>query len=84
MEVTLRRKQTSFRLREDLLERLRDAAQLANSSLNSYVESVLMDDVCCEPNPETLAAIDEVRSGRCDGKPVDISSDEAFVKSILE
>jgi hypothetical protein len=43
-----------------------------------------MDDVCCEPNPETLAAIDEVRSGRCDGKPVDISSDEAFVKSILE
>jgi hypothetical protein len=37
-----------------------------------------------EPNEETLAAIDEVRSGKCDGIPVDISSDEAFIKSIIE
>jgi predicted HicB family RNase H-like nuclease len=39
------RKQTSLRLRVDLLERLKAAAQSANSSLNSYIEGILMDDV---------------------------------------
>lgn len=37
------RKQVSFRLREDLLMALREAARKANKSLNSFVESILAD-----------------------------------------
>lgn len=85
MEITIQRKKTSFRLREDLLERLKAAATSRKSSLNKYVESVLMDDVYNEPNAETIAAINEVKSGKCkDSKPIDCSSNDAFLKSILE
>ena len=41
--IALDRKQTAFRLRKDLLERLKIAARKENRSLNNYVESVLMD-----------------------------------------
>ena len=41
----LDRKQTAFRLRKDLLERLKIEARKENRSLNNYVESVLMDVV---------------------------------------
>lgn len=37
------RKQVSFRLREDLLMALREEARKANKSLNSFVESILVD-----------------------------------------
>jgi predicted DNA-binding protein len=84
MEATIQRKKTSFRLREDLLERLKAAASLKQSSLNSYVESVLMDDVYHEPNETTVSAIKEVMEGRCSDKSVDLSSTQSFLKSILE
>jgi hypothetical protein len=84
MEATVQRKKTSFRLREDLLEKLKAAANSRRSSLNSYVESVLMDDVYHEPNETTVSAIKEVMDGRCDDKAVDLSSTESFLKSILE
>lgn len=38
-----KRKQVSFRLREDLLMALREEARKANKSLNSFVESILAD-----------------------------------------
>lgn len=53
------RKQTSFRLREDLLKVLQEQARKANRSLNNFVESTLMDAVYFEPNDETVAAINE-------------------------
>lgn len=53
------RKQASFRLRADLLERLRRNAASENRTLNNYVESVLLDIVYREPNAETRAAIEE-------------------------
>ena len=44
MEAVVR-KQTSFRLREDLLQILQEQAKKANRSLNNFVESTLMDAV---------------------------------------
>ena len=49
MEAVIR-KQTSFRLREDLLQVLQEQAKKANRSLNNFVESTLMDAVYSEPN----------------------------------
>ena len=61
MEAVIR-KQTSFRLREDLLQILQEQAKKANRSLNNFVESTLMDAVYSEPNTETIAAIREART----------------------
>ncbi len=58
------RKQTSFRLREDLLQILQEQAKKANRSLNNFVESTLMDAMYTEPNVETIAAIKEARTAK--------------------
>ena len=58
------RKQTSFRLREDLLQILQEQAKKANRSLNNFVESTLMDAMYSEPNEETIAAIKEARAAK--------------------
>lgn len=80
MDGTLEREQTSFRLSTDLLKRLRIAARRENRSLNNFVESTLMDAVYNIPNEETVAAINEARSGKYAGT-IDTSSMEAFIKS---
>lgn len=77
---TVVRKQTSFRLREDLLKVLQEEAKRTNRSLNNFVESMLMDAVYSEPNEETKAAIEEARTGKFAGT-IDTSSMEAFIKS---
>ena len=74
------RKQTSFRLREDLLKVLQEEAKKANRSLNNFVESTLMDAMYSEPNEDTIRAINEARTGKFAGT-VDTSSMEAFIKS---
>ena len=79
--IALDRKQTAFRLRKDLLERLKIEARKENRSLNNYVESVLLDAVYREPNEETLAAMEEAREGKNLTK-VDTSSLESFLKSL--
>ena len=79
MEAVIR-KQTSFRLREDLLKVLQEEARKANRSLNNYVESMLMEVVYSEPNEETKAAIKDACSGKFAGT-IDTSSMEAFIKS---
>lgn len=56
------RKQTSFRLSEDLLSKLQDEAKRHNRSLNNLVESVLMAFVNERPNPITLAAMKEAET----------------------
>lgn len=73
---TIARKQTSFRLREDLLQVLQKHAKKANRSLNNFVESTLMDVMYSEPNEETIAAIKEARAGKFAGT-IDTSSMEA-------
>ena len=78
--AAITRKQTSFRLREDLLQMLHQRVRMEHRSLNNFVESTLMDAVYSEPNEITLAAISEARSGKSAGS-VDTSSLEAFIKS---
>lgn len=64
IETIIERKQTSFRLRSDLIKRLQVAASEQNRSLNNFVESVLMDVVSMKPNATTIAAMEEVKSGK--------------------
>ena len=54
----------SFRLREDLLISLKDGARRANISLNTFVESILIDAVNFKPNEETISAINEAHISR--------------------
>lgn len=55
------RRQTSFRLSDDLIARLRDEAKKRNRSLNNFVESILMGVVYNTPNETTLAAMKEAK-----------------------
>lgn len=80
MELSLR-KPTMFRLKTDLVDRLKIAARRENRSLNNYVESVLMDLVYNEPNEETQKAIEEAKRGEYAGT-INTSSIEAMLKSI--
>lgn len=80
---TVIRKQTSFRLREDLLQVLQEHAKKANRSLKNFVESTLMDAMYSEPNKETAAAINEARSGKYSGT-IDTTDFDSFMKSINE
>ena len=82
MEAVIR-KQTSFRLREDLLQVLQEQAKKANRSLNNFVECLLMDAMYSEPNEETKAAIEEARAEK-NLKTIDTSSFENFLKSCSE
>lgn len=80
MEVSLR-KPTMFRLKTDLIERLKIEAKRENRSLNNYVESVLLASVYHTPNAETRAAIEEASRGEYAGI-VDASSLESMMKSL--
>lgn len=53
------RKQTSFRLHTDLLEKLQEEAKIRNRSLNNLVESILLTFVSKTPNKTTLKAMKE-------------------------
>ena len=75
------RKQTAFRLRADLLERLKIEARKENRSLNNYVESVLMDVVYRTPNDETLAAMNDAKAGR-NLEKLDLDNLGGFVESL--
>ena len=64
MQTTTTKVQTAFRFDKELIRRLKIKAKKENRSLNNYVETVLMDVVYDEPNEETIAAINEVKSGK--------------------
>ena len=54
MATAILRKPASFRLRTDLLERMKRNAARENRTLNNYVECVLLDAVYDEPNEVTI------------------------------
>lgn len=82
MEVTLKKNQ-SFRLSVDLIDRLKLLAKRQNRSLNNYVETLLLDAAYHEPNAETIAAMKEVESGALRAaKPLDLSSIKAMEESM--
>lgn len=72
-----------FRLDAELVDKLKEMARREHRSLNNFVECLLMDAACYEPNAETKAAIEEARSGKLKDEPsVDTSSVEAMFKSM--
>lgn len=82
MEIALKKNQ-SFRLSVELIERLKQLAKRQNRSLNNYVETVLLDAAYYEPNATTLAAMKEVESGALRNEPaLDLSSIEAMEESM--
>ena len=81
MGVVIERKQTAFRLSTSLLNKLREAAERENRSLNNYVESVLMDAVSSNPNKLTLAAMKEARENR-DLETLDADNLESVIASL--
>ncbi len=83
MELAIVKKNQSFRLSVDLIERLKMLAKYENRSLNNYVETTLLEAAYNEPNELTKAAIKEAKSGACrKSKPIDLSSIEAMEKSM--
>ena len=79
--ISVDRKQTAFRLRTDLLDRLKVAAKKENRSLNNYVESVLLDAEYREPNEETLTAMKEAKENG-NLETLDLDNFEKYVDSL--
>ncbi|MFG6381568.1 MAG: toxin-antitoxin system protein [Muribaculum sp.] len=83
MDVAIQKKNQSFRLSVDLIERLKELAKCQNRSLNNFVETLLIDAAYHTPNKTTLKAMEEVRSGMLRDTPaLDMSSIEAMEKSM--
>ena len=81
MDVAINRKSTMFRLREELLERLKQLAARDNRSLNNYVETILMDVVYNTPNSTTVTAMKEAENEE-NLTTVNMDSYESFLKSL--
>jgi len=81
MEATINRKSAMFRLRTELLERLKLLAARDNRSLNNYVETILMDVAYNTPNAEPRAAMAEAHN-EANLTTVDMSDYESFLKSL--
>ena len=64
MEARIARKQTTLRLGADLMDRLCEEARREHRSLNSLIEAILARAMEHRPNADTLAAIEEARSGK--------------------
>lgn len=82
MDIALKKNQ-SFRLPVDLIDRLKQLAKRQNRSLNNYVETVLLEAAYHEPNAVTIAAMKEAETADFSKvKPLDLSSIEAMEKSM--
>lgn len=82
MDVALKKNQ-SFRLSVELIDRLRLLAKGQNRSLNNYVETLLLEAAYHEPNSTTLAAMKEAESRVLRNEPaLDLSSVQAMEKSM--
>ncbi len=82
MDIALKKNQ-SFRLSVELIDRLKQLAKRQNRSLNNYVETLLLDAAYHEPNATTVAAMREVQSGALRNTPeLDLTSIEAMEKSM--
>lgn len=83
MDIVLTKKNQSFRLSVELIERLKLMARRQNRSLNNFVETLLLDAAFHIPNSETLAAMKEAESGSLREAPaLDLSSVESMDKSL--
>ena len=81
MELSANRKSTMFRLRTELVDRLKQLAATDNRSLNNYVETILMSVAYNTPNSETLAAMKEA-ADESKLTSVNMESYDSFIKSL--
>lgn len=81
MATAITRKQTSFRLSSDLIQKLRTEAQKHNRSLNNLVECVLMAFIAQKPNEVTLAAMHEAETSD-NLETLDLDNFRSFVESL--
>jgi plasmid stability protein len=81
MDATITRTQTSFRLNDGLIKKLRIEAKKHNRSLNNLVESILMAFVANKPNEETLAAMHEAETSN-NLETLDLKNFRRFVDSL--
>ncbi len=82
MDIALKKNQ-SFRLSVDLIDKLKQLAKRQNKSLNNYVETVLLDAAYHSPNATTLEAMQEAESDLMKHvEPLDMSSIEAMERSM--
>lgn len=75
------RRQTSFRLNENLLAKLQTEAKRHNRSLNNLVESILMAFVEERPNKTTLAAMKEAENSD-NPETLDLGNFRRFVETL--
>lgn len=83
MEATINRRSTMFRLRSELVDRLKQMAAKDNRSLNNYVETILMDVAYNTPNATTIAAMKDAENDD-NLTSVNMDSFDSFVKSLSE
>lgn len=81
MATAITRTQTSFRLSNELIEKLRVEAKRHNRSLNNLVESVLMAFISRKPNETTLAAMREAETSD-NLETLDLDDFRSFVDSL--
>ncbi len=70
-----------FRLREELIDRLKQLAARDNRSLNNYVETILMEVAYNTPNATTRAAMAEAQNDES-LTTVNMDSYESFLQSL--
>lgn len=70
-----------FRLRTELLDRLKQLAARDNRSLNNYVETILMDVAYNTPNAATITAMKEAQD-EANLTTVDMTNYDTFLKSL--
>ncbi len=75
------RKQTTVRLPDYMLTDLNSEARRQGISVSKLIENITEAYMYQQPNPDTLAALEEARSG-AEMERVDVSSFEAFIKSL--
>jgi predicted DNA-binding ribbon-helix-helix protein len=81
--TTRRRRRTTISLPEYMLTDLSNEARRRKTTISKLLEDFVEPALYQQPNPETLAAIEEARSG-VEMAVVDTSSYDAFVKSIMQ
>lgn len=61
---TIVKRPTSLRLREDLLNELKERAKSSHRSLSNFIETLLWDSIYYEPNEITIEAMIELKANK--------------------
>lgn len=87
MSTSTMRVPASFRLKEELLQELKERAKAANRSLNNYVENILLDVMKTVKrkdektiSPELQAKLDKARTEILSGQCIELNSHEDIDK----